>query len=79
MLNEMRLGMISDKTVRNFQSLSRPLRFNDGLEVTELLVHPFPTVKKKSLIGLFQVSHKIRGRQLESEASQGSDWQVVPV
>ncbi|KAL2156312.1 hypothetical protein VTH82DRAFT_1057 [Thermothelomyces myriococcoides] len=39
MLNEMRLGKISDKTVRSFQELSRPLTFNDGLEVTEL----FPT------------------------------------
>lgn len=38
MLNEMRLGRISDETVKNFQALSRPLRFNDGLEVTELLV-----------------------------------------
>jgi ATP-dependent DNA helicase PIF1 len=36
MLNEMRLGRISDQTVRNFQALSRPLRFKDGLEVTEL-------------------------------------------
>lgn len=39
MLNEMRLGRISEQTVRNFQALSRPLQFNDGLEVTEL----FPT------------------------------------
>ena len=38
MLNEMRLGKISDKTVRNFQALSRPLHFDDGLEVTELCV-----------------------------------------
>ncbi|KAL2127791.1 hypothetical protein VTI74DRAFT_10167 [Chaetomium olivicolor] len=39
MLNEMRLGRISDETVKSFQALSRPLHFNDGLEVTEL----FPT------------------------------------
>lgn len=39
MLNEMRLGRISDQTVANFKGLQRPLRFNDGLEVTEL----FPT------------------------------------
>ncbi|AEO57873.1 hypothetical protein MYCTH_93913 [Thermothelomyces thermophilus ATCC 42464] len=38
MLNEMRLGRISDQTVRSFQELSRPLTFNDGLEVTELSV-----------------------------------------
>ncbi len=34
----MRLGKITDETVRSFQSLSRPLNFNDGLEVTELQV-----------------------------------------
>ncbi|KAK4186836.1 PIF1-like helicase-domain-containing protein, partial [Podospora australis] len=36
MLNEMRLGRISDKTIQNFNALSRPLQFNDGLQVTEL-------------------------------------------
>lgn len=39
MLNEMRLGRISDQTVKKFKALSRPLQFEDGLEVTEL----FPT------------------------------------
>ncbi|KAL8360809.1 hypothetical protein RB601_007029 [Gaeumannomyces tritici] len=39
MLNEMRLGRISDQTVKNFKALCRPLHFKDGLEVTEL----FPT------------------------------------
>ncbi|KUI62559.1 ATP-dependent DNA helicase PIF1 [Cytospora mali] len=39
MLNEMRLGRISDQTVATFKQLSRPLSFEDGLEVTEL----FPT------------------------------------
>lgn len=39
MLNEMRLGRISDQAVNNFKALSRPLHFEDGLEVTEL----FPT------------------------------------
>ncbi|KJR89896.1 ATP-dependent DNA helicase PIF1 [Sporothrix schenckii 1099-18] len=39
MLNEMRLGQISEQTVQTFKSLSRPLQFDDGLEVTEL----FPT------------------------------------
>ncbi|EOO02136.1 putative dna repair and recombination protein pif1 protein [Phaeoacremonium minimum UCRPA7] len=39
MLNEMRLGQISQDTVKAFQGLSRPLRFDDDLEVTEL----FPT------------------------------------
>lgn len=36
MLNEMRLGRISEGTVQNFKALSRPLEFTDGLEVTEL-------------------------------------------
>lgn len=39
MLNEMRLGKISDDTVRAFCALSRPLQFSDGIETTEL----FPT------------------------------------
>jgi hypothetical protein len=45
MLNEMRLGKISEETTRSFQALSRPLNFNDGLEVTELYARtppPFP-------------------------------------
>ncbi|KAI7774593.1 dna repair and recombination protein pif1 [Diaporthe eres] len=39
MLNEMRLGHISEQTVETFKKMSRPIHFNDGLEVTEL----FPT------------------------------------
>jgi ATP-dependent DNA helicase PIF1 len=39
MLNEMRLGRISDLTVQSFKSMSRPLTFDDGLEVTELYVN----------------------------------------
>lgn len=39
MLNEMRLGRITEDTVRTFKDLQRPLNFTDGLEVTEL----FPT------------------------------------
>lgn len=39
MLNEMRLGKISDHTVRTFKSLTRPLQFDDDIETTEL----FPT------------------------------------
>ncbi|CAJ2506811.1 Uu.00g079970.m01.CDS01 [Anthostomella pinea] len=38
-LNEMRLGRISDDTVQTFKDLSRPLGFDDGLSYTEL----FPT------------------------------------
>lgn len=39
MLNEMRLGRVSDGTVSAFKQLARPLRFADGVEATEL----FPT------------------------------------
>ena len=38
MLNEMRLGQISEQTVQTFKSLARPLQFDDGLEVTELYI-----------------------------------------
>ncbi|XEV05459.1 hypothetical protein FSHL1_010746 [Fusarium sambucinum] len=36
MLNEMRLGRITEDTVRAFKSLERPLQFNDGLGTAEL-------------------------------------------
>ncbi|KAF4462364.1 DNA repair and recombination pif1 mitochondrial [Fusarium albosuccineum] len=36
MLNEMRLGRISEDTVRAFKALARPLNFNDGLGTAEL-------------------------------------------
>ncbi|KAK6065082.1 mitochondrial dna helicase [Seiridium cupressi] len=39
MLNEMRLGRVSEDTVQTFKSLSRPLVYDDGLNATEL----FPT------------------------------------
>jgi ATP-dependent DNA helicase PIF1 len=36
MLNEMRLGKISPRTVEAFKKLSRPLDFHDSIEATEL-------------------------------------------
>jgi ATP-dependent DNA helicase PIF1 len=36
MLNEMRLGKISPRTIEAFKKLSRPLDFHDALEATEL-------------------------------------------
>lgn len=39
MLNEMRIGQISDKTDQAFKALSRPLLFDDGIESAQL----FPT------------------------------------
>lgn len=39
----MRLGRISNETVKTFKSLERPLQFEDGLEVTELsVIHSMP-------------------------------------
>lgn len=43
MLNEMRLGHISEQTVETFKKMSRPIHFNDGLEVTELSVTLSPS------------------------------------
>ncbi|PBP27870.1 DNA repair and recombination protein pif1 [Diplocarpon rosae] len=39
MLNEMRLGKITDETIAAFKKLSRPISYEDGLAATEL----FPT------------------------------------
>ncbi|KHO00718.1 DNA helicase PIF1, ATP-dependent [Metarhizium album ARSEF 1941] len=36
MLNEMRVGRISDQTVQAFKALSRPLNFEDGVDLAEL-------------------------------------------
>lgn len=36
MLNEMRLGRISNDTIATFRKLSRPLSMEDGLAATEL-------------------------------------------
>jgi ATP-dependent DNA helicase PIF1 len=36
MLNEMRLGKISDSTVQAFKALDRPLKFEDGVDSAEL-------------------------------------------
>jgi ATP-dependent DNA helicase PIF1 len=39
MLNEMRLGKITDETIRAFKKLSRKPQFEDELTATELFVH----------------------------------------
>ncbi|KAG8887622.1 hypothetical protein FRB98_009290 [Tulasnella sp. 332] len=36
MLNEMRFGHLSDKSVKRFKTLSRNIRYDDGIEPTEL-------------------------------------------
>ena len=39
MLNEIRLGKMSEQTMRHFQGLHRPLDLDDGIEPTELFVY----------------------------------------
>ena len=36
MLNEMRLGRLTSKSIETFRTLSRPLGFTDDFEATEL-------------------------------------------
>ena len=36
MLNEMRLGKITDETVQAFRKLSRKINYSDSLDATEL-------------------------------------------
>ncbi|ETS73595.1 hypothetical protein PFICI_14541 [Pestalotiopsis fici W106-1] len=57
MLNEMRLGRVSEQTVQTFRSLSRPLVYDDGITATEL----FPTR------GEVESSNSMRLRALPGE------------
>lgn len=36
MLNEMRFGRLSHKSIAKFKSLSRPIEYEDGMGATEL-------------------------------------------
>jgi ATP-dependent DNA helicase PIF1 len=36
MLNEMRLGKITEETIQAFRKLSRPISYDDGISATEL-------------------------------------------
>lgn len=38
MLNEMRFGKLTQASIEKFKSLSRPLKFDDGIVPTELYV-----------------------------------------
>ena len=40
MLNEMRLGKLTSKSIEAFRALNRPLGFTDDFEATELWVYP---------------------------------------
>lgn len=72
MLNEMRLGRISDETVKTFKSLSRPLEFEDGLEFTELSV-PWHVSLVAGLTTL-QVPYEIRGREFQPKKTERASW-----
>lgn len=64
MLNEMRLGHISEQTVETFKKMSRPIHFNDGLEVTELsaVPSPFPQpLTRDPYANIIQVPNEARG------------------
>lgn len=63
MLNEMRLGHISEQTVETFKKMSRPIHFNDGLEVTELSAASFPSLilqLESPRLTIFQVPNEAR-------------------
>lgn len=43
MLNEMRFGRLSAKSIAKFKSLSRNIEYEDGLAATELWVPTYPS------------------------------------
>lgn len=57
MLNQMRTGSLTDKTISNFKKLSRPLQQDDGITPTEL----FPTRHE------VDTANTVRMRQLPGE------------
>lgn len=50
MLNEMRLGRLTEPSIKTFQSLHRPLSFKEDFEATELYEFPSIISKKKNNI-----------------------------
>jgi ATP-dependent DNA helicase PIF1 len=52
MLNEMRLGKITNDTVAAFRKLSRRITYDDDIEATELCVTTFffPSTKADELV-----------------------------
>jgi len=71
MLNEMRLGRISEATVQNFKSLARPLHFSDGLDTTEL----FPTRNEVDRANEARMRN-LPGKTRRYEAMDGGDIQM---
>ena len=56
MLNEMRLGKITDDTIRAFRKLSRPIKYEDALDATEL--HVYALDHYYLILIVMQLSHK---------------------
>jgi len=56
MLNEMRLGKITDDTVKAFKKLSRKLEYHAQLEATELYVHP--KISRRIALIIFQLPNQ---------------------
>jgi ATP-dependent DNA helicase PIF1 len=61
MLNEMRLGKISPRTIDAFRKLSRPLDFHDSLEATELYVIHFDISITQLTINRFPTRAEVEG------------------
>lgn len=66
MLNEMRLGHISEQTVETFKKMSRPIHFNDGLEVTELSAVPISTHPSTTKPNADNIPGSQRGKRLKT-------------
>lgn len=59
MLNEMRLGKISNETVAAFRKLSRRIDYEDTLEATELFVILFCTLLRELTINSFPTRNEV--------------------
>ncbi|EFQ24939.1 DNA repair and recombination protein pif1 [Colletotrichum graminicola M1.001] len=71
MLNEMRLGRISEETVEAFRKLTRPIVSDDGLEVTEL----FPTRYEVDNANLSRLRN-LPGKTYRFDAADTGDPQI---
>ncbi|KDN66508.1 putative DNA repair and recombination protein pif1 [Colletotrichum sublineola] len=71
MLNEMRLGRISEETVGAFNKLKRPIVSNDGLEVTEL----FPTRQEVDNANQSRL-RGLKGKTYRFDAADTGDPQI---
>ncbi len=63
MLNEMRLGKITDETVQAFKKLSRKIKYEDSLDATELYVDG--AFSFGPVLTVLQLSYKKRSRKLK--------------